>query len=143
MNKVDKFLKKLSLEDRIVVEKCLNLIKSGNFTNLSLKKLKGKENKFRVRKGNIRIIDIHNWKTKAFNEGDILVSINSNPTYISLIKKAAAIITDEGGITCHAAIVARELKKPCIIGTKIATKVLKDGDYVEVDADKGIVRKIK
>ena len=56
MNKVDKFLKKLSLEDRIVVEKCLNLVKSGNFANLDFKKLKGKENKFRVRKGNIRII---------------------------------------------------------------------------------------
>ena len=56
MNKVDKFLKKLSLEDRIIVEKCLNLIKSGNFTNLNLKKLKGKENKFRVRKGDIRIV---------------------------------------------------------------------------------------
>ncbi len=56
MNKVDKFLKKLSLEDRIVVEKCLKSIKSGNFANLNLKKLKGKENKFRVKRGNIRII---------------------------------------------------------------------------------------
>ncbi len=60
-----------------------------------------------------------------------------------LISKAAAVVTDEGGVLCHAAIVARELKKPCIIGTKIATKVLKDGDTVEVDAEKGIVRKIK
>ena len=48
----------------------------------------------------------------------------------------------DGGITCHAAIVSREMGKPCIIGTKIATRVLKDGDMVEVDADKGIVRKI-
>jgi len=52
-------------------------------------------------------------------------------------------VTDEGGITCHAAIISRELKKPCIIGTKIATKVLKDGDLVEVDADKGIVKILK
>ena len=58
------------------------------------------------------------------------------------MKKASAIITDEGGLSCHAAIVARELGIPCIIGTKIATKVLKDGDRVEVDADKGIVKKI-
>mgnify|MGYP001564748046 CR=1 FL=1 len=59
------------------------------------------------------------------------------------MRKAAAFVTDEGGILCHAAIVARELKKPCIIGTKIATRVFKDGDMVEVDATKGIVRKIK
>jgi pyruvate,water dikinase len=59
------------------------------------------------------------------------------------MKKAIAFITDEGGITCHAAIIARELKKPCIIGTKIATKVLKDGDLVEVDANKGVVKIIK
>ena len=59
-----------------------------------------------------------------------------------LMKKAAAFVTDGGGILCHAAIMARELKKPCVIGTKIATQVLKDGDLVEVDADKGIVRKI-
>ncbi|GAG22226.1 unnamed protein product, partial [marine sediment metagenome] len=52
-------------------------------------------------------------------------------------------ITDGGGTLCHAAIVAREMKIPCIVGTKIATRVLKDGDLVEVDADKGIVRKLK
>jgi len=59
------------------------------------------------------------------------------------MQRAAAFVTDEGGITCHAAIVAREMKKPCVIGTKIATKIFKDGDIVEVDADKGIVRKIR
>jgi pyruvate,water dikinase len=59
------------------------------------------------------------------------------------MKKAGAIITDEGGITCHAAIVSRELKKPCIIGTKIATQVFKDGDMVEVDAENGIVKIIR
>jgi pyruvate,water dikinase len=59
------------------------------------------------------------------------------------MEKAAAFVTDQGGITSHAAIVAREMKKPCIIGTKIATKVFKDGDIMEVDANKGIIRKIK
>jgi pyruvate,water dikinase len=59
------------------------------------------------------------------------------------MQKAAAFVTDEGGITCHAAIVARELKKPCIIATKIATKVLKDGDLVEVDANNSIIRILK
>src|SRR5262249_5172275 len=53
--------------------------------------------------------------------------------------KAEAFVTDEGGVTCHAAIVARELKKPCIIGTKIATQVLKDGDTVDVDANRGSI----
>ena len=57
-----------------------------------------------------------------------------------VIRIAAAIVTDEGGIGCHAAIVSRELKIPCIIGTKIATRVLEDGDTVEVDANKGIIR---
>ena len=67
----------------------------------------------------------------------------TQPSYLAAIKKSAAYITDEGGITCHAAIVSRELKIPCIIGTKYATQVFKDGDLVEVDADNGIVRKIK
>jgi phosphohistidine swiveling domain-containing protein len=79
-------------------------------------------------------------KVKA---GDILVTAMTTPDFVPAMKRAGAIITDEGGITSHAAIVSRELKKPCIIGTKIATKVLKDSDKVEVDADNGIVRKIK
>lgn len=72
-------------------------------------------------------------------KNDILVAIMTRPDYIVGMKKASAIITNEGGITCHAAIVSRELGIPCIIGTKIATEVLKDNDLVEVDADKGIV----
>jgi phosphohistidine swiveling domain-containing protein len=69
----------------------------------------------------------------------IVVCVMTNVNYTSALAKALAIVTDEGGITCHAAIVARELKKPCVIGTKIATQLLKDGDKVDVDADKGIV----
>lgn len=80
---------------------------------------------------------------KDFSEGEVLVAHMTRPEYTQAMKKAAAIITDEGGITCHAAIVSREMHKPCIIGTKIATKVLHDGDLVEVDADKGIVRILK
>lgn len=75
-------------------------------------------------------------------QGDILVSPATNPNVMPAIVKAGAIVTDEGGITCHAAIVSRELKIPCVIGTKIATKILKDGDRVEVDAEKGIVKKL-
>lgn len=77
---------------------------------------------------------------KLFKEGDIVVSINTSPALMPILRKCAAIITDEGGIMCHAAIVSRELHKPCIIGTKIATKVLHNGDVVELDGDKGVVR---
>ncbi|MBI4262339.1 hypothetical protein HY624_02330 [Candidatus Uhrbacteria bacterium] len=80
---------------------------------------------------------------KKFKKGTILVTGMTTPDFIPLMRVAAAIITDEGGMTCHAAIVARELGIPCVIGTKIATKVLQDGDMVEVDATGGIVRKIK
>lgn len=73
-------------------------------------------------------------------KGDIIVAAETTPEYILAMRKAAAFITNQGGITSHAAIIAREMKKPCIIGTKIATKVLKDGDLVEVDADKGMVK---
>lgn len=73
-------------------------------------------------------------------EGDILIASMTRPEFMPALKKAAAIVTDEGGITCHAAIVSRELGKPCIIGTKIATKMIKNGDYVEVRANHGLVR---
>jgi len=75
-------------------------------------------------------------------KGDILVASMTRPEMAPAMKLAAAIVTDEGGVTCHAAIISRELKIPCVIGTKIATQVFKDGDLVEVDANRGIVRKL-
>ena len=91
--------------------------------------------------GKARIVksDKDNFKVE---KGDIMISVMTTPNFIPAMERAAAFVTDEGGITCHAAIIAREMKKPCIIGTKIATKVLKDGDLIEVDAEKGIVRKL-
>lgn len=77
------------------------------------------------------------------NEGEILVTSMTRPEFIPLMKKASAIVTDEGGITCHAAIVSREMNKPCVIGTKNASRILKDNDLVEVDANKGVVRIIE
>ena len=77
---------------------------------------------------------------KKMNQGDILVSAATTPSVVPAMKKAAAIVTDEGGLTCHASIVSRELEIPCVIGTKIATEVLKEGYEVEVDAGNGIVR---
>jgi phosphohistidine swiveling domain-containing protein len=93
-------------------------------------------------KGRVKIVFDFS-KSKKVKIGDILVAPMTTPDFISAMKRASAFITDEGGITCHAAIVAREMKKPCIIGTKIATKVLHDGDLVEVDANKGEVRIIR
>ena len=71
-----------------------------------------------------------------------MVSMATHPGLLPAMKKASAFITDAGGITSHAAIVAREMKKPCIIGTKIATKVLKDGDMIEIDTKSGDIKKI-
>ncbi|MFC1687149.1 PEP-utilizing enzyme [Patescibacteria group bacterium] len=91
--------------------------------------------------GRVRIImKIHDMIN--MEEGDVLVSSMTRPEMLPAMKKASAIVTDEGGLTCHAAIVAREMRIPCIIGTKIATHALKDGDMVEVDAQVGTVKKL-
>lgn len=92
-------------------------------------------------RGTVRII-IRPKDMVKMKQGDILVSIATDPDIVPAMKKAAAIVTEQGGVTSHAAIVSRELNIPCVIGTKIATKVLKDGDMVEVDATRGIVKKI-
>ncbi len=76
-------------------------------------------------------------------KGEILVSRATNPDLIIAMQKAAAFVTDEGGITSHAAIVSREMKKPCVIGTKNATKLISSGDFIEVDAKQGIVTILK
>jgi len=73
------------------------------------------------------------------NRGDILVTSMTRPEMIAALEKAAAFVTDQGGRLCHAAIVSREMNKPCIVGTEFASKVLKDGQRVQVDADRGIV----
>jgi phosphohistidine swiveling domain-containing protein len=93
-------------------------------------------------KGKVKILYTPK-KLSKMKKGNILVAPMTSPDYITAMRKAAAVITDEGGMTCHAAIVSRELKIPCIVATKIATKVLKDNDLVEVDAEKGIVKVIK
>ena len=93
-------------------------------------------------KGRVKIV-IRPSDMGKMNKGDILVSIATDPDIVSAMKKAAAIVTEQGGVTSHAAIVSRELGIPCVIGTKIATKVLHDGDLVEVDATKGIIKVLK
>ena len=78
--------------------------------------------------------------TSMLQKGEILVTSMTTPEYIVAMEKSAAIITDEGGVLCHAAIVSREMNIPCVIGTKIATKVLKTGDLIEVDANNGLIK---
>jgi phosphoenolpyruvate synthase/pyruvate phosphate dikinase len=102
------------------------------------KELKGMGVSGGIVTGEVTIV-LNNNNFSKFKEGQILVTGATRPDFVPLMKKAAAIIADEGGLLSHAAIVSRELKKPCIVGTKIATQVLKDGDLVEVDADKGVV----
>jgi phosphoenolpyruvate synthase/pyruvate phosphate dikinase len=75
--------------------------------------------------------------------GRIVVTSMTTPNMVSLVRNAIGIITDEGGLLCHAAIISRELGLPCITGTKIATKIIKDGDLLELDGEKGEVRIIK
>ncbi len=108
-------------------------------TNIS--ELKGESGCVGYAKGKVKII-IRAEDMAKMEQGDILVSIATDPDIVPAMKKAAGIITEQGGVTSHAAIVSRELGIPCVIGTKIATKVFKDGDMVEVDANRGIVRKI-
>lgn len=91
--------------------------------------------------GRVRVI-IDPFKAKNFKQNSVLVAPMTSPEYVFLMKKSSAIVTDTGGLTSHAAIISRELGKPCIVGTKVATKIFKDGDMVEVDANKGAVKKL-
>ncbi len=77
-----------------------------------------------------------------FPRGAILVASMTAPEYVVAMRRARAVITDEGGITSHAAIVSRELGLPCIVGTKYATQILKTGDRVSVDSKNGYVKKL-
>ena len=90
-------------------------------------------------KGQIRIIEYPKDIVKM-KKGDILISETTYPSLVPAMKNAAAIVTNAGGLSCHAAIVSRELGIPCIVGTKIVTKIFKDGDLVEVDATKGVIK---
>ncbi len=82
-------------------------------------------------------------KMREMPPGSILVAPQTHPTYMPAIRLAKALVCDEGGVTGHAAIVSRELKKPCVIGLHIGTKVIRTGDEIEVDANKGIVKILK
>lgn len=115
----------------------LSLIKplpSGN-TISGLVACKGKA------KGVVKIVRTKNDLDKI-QKGDVLVAVKTQPAYVVAMTKAVAIVTDVGGVTSHAAIIAREFGIPCIVGTGNATKMLSDGDLVFVDAEKGIITKL-
>lgn len=90
--------------------------------------------------GKVRIL-LNVKEMSHFQPGDILVTEMTTPDWVPAMKIASAVVTNLGGKTCHAAIVSRELGVPCIVGTEKATKVLKDGDVVTVDGQKGMVYK--
>lgn len=106
---------------------------SRKLTGLVVSRGGGKNVRGKVRK----VLDPLN--AGLFKRGEILVAPMTSPEYIFVMRKAAAIITDEGGLTSHAAIVSRELNIPCVVGTKFATKILKDGARVEIDVANGAV----
>jgi len=108
---------------------------------ISQKMVKGQPACLGKTTGKVKIIK----NIKEFNkihQGDVLITPMTTPDFVPVLRKVSAIITDEGGVTCHAAIVSREFNIPCIVGTGNATNVFKDGDLVKVDANKGIVTKL-
>ncbi len=114
---------------------------SSDDSNIKINKLQGYIACKGYHKGEVRVIT----DAKMINElkqGEILVTHMTSPDFVVGMKKAGAIITDEGGITSHAAIISRELGIPCIISTKHATKILKTGDIIEVDANRGAIKKL-
>jgi len=87
-----------------------------------------------------RVVVIRDVKdTGSVKAGDILVTKMTNPDMVPAMQKVAAIVTDEGGMTCHAAIVSRELGTPAVVGTRNATSILKPGQLVTVDGEKGFI----
>ena len=92
-------------------------------------------------RGRVRIVTTVE-QGDALRKGEILVSDMTTPELTTACSRAGAIVTDRGGILCHAALVAREMRVPCVLATEVATRVLRDGDLVEVDAGRGIVRRL-
>ncbi len=120
---------------KVVYEQLTKNEGSGDAEVAGLSASKGKA------RGRVAIVR-HSVSLGKVKEGDVIVAVTTHPEYVPAMRKAAAIVTDEGGVTSHAAIVSREMGKPCIVGAKSATNRFKDGDLVEVDADNGVVRKL-
>ena len=91
-----------------------------------------------IASGKVRVLDTPD-KGAQLQDGEILVAQMTNPDWLPTIRRASALVTDTGGMTCHAAIVARELGVPCVVGTRTATRDLHDGTTVTVDGARGEV----
>lgn len=89
-----------------------------------------------------RVAVVRDPQVDGIELGDILVASSTTPDFMAAIHKCSAIVTDWGGLTSHAAITARELRKPCIIGTNFASSVLRSGDEVEIDTNAGLIRRV-
>ena len=138
-------LSKGEINKRILLRKNKSwslVLKNGKIKliNKKIKLVKEENLNYKIIKGNVAFSS--KGKIIGIVGKDILVAHTTEPSMTNIMKKMKAIITDEGGILSHAAIVAREFKIPCIVGTKVATKLIKEGDKVEVDIEKGTVKKI-
>ena len=131
-------------------KKGAKILYSGKSARDCIKEIEIKQNSFQreikgttacpgIVSGKVRVC-LSREKIKSFKKGEILVASMTRPEFMGAMRQASGFVTDEGGITCHAAIIAREMGKPCVIGTRNATKILKDGDLVQVDAVHGVVR---
>ena len=89
--------------------------------------------------GKVRIL-LNASENDKLEDDEILVTFMTSPDFMSAVRRCSAIVTNLGGITSHAAIISRELRIPCVVGTKNATEILKTGDMVEVDANNGIIK---
>lgn len=107
-------------------------------TDGNIKEIKGKVGYPGTVTGKARVV-LKREEIELIEEGEIIVAPMTTLDFVPAMGKASAFVTDEGGVTCHAAIVAREMKKPCIIGTRVGSKILKTGETIEVDAVKGVV----
>ena len=92
-----------------------------------------------IHKGKVKICETGEEAMRTIEDGDVLVTSMTDPDFVPAMKKARAFVTDNGGLTCHAAIIARELKKPCVVGTHDATTILHEAQEVTVDGGEGAV----
>lgn len=127
--------------------KAVNYFKRITQSSAKMDELKGTISSKGYAVGRVMVLDYrksqeHSAKMKKMKYGDIIITQMTRPNIMPACEKARAIITEEGGVLCHAAIISREFKIPCLIGITKATEIFHDGDYVEVDANLGIVKKI-
>ncbi|MBU2564632.1 hypothetical protein KKA23_03590 [Patescibacteria group bacterium] len=141
LNDFFKRTKRLS-EKVIAIDSLVQLLRETKDSQEPKKEIKGIVASKGIVQGRAKVI-LESKDFYKMNKGDILIIDETDATALPLVLKAKAIVTDTGGQLCHAAIVSRELKIPCVVGTKVATRVLRDGDIVRVDANKGIVKIIE